>query len=132
MPYTMPRAGQIARCAVLGKDFVVERLGDRWNYATDRYGRLISDRGALLLTLAALEQRAGPVQAFVSLDGGSIINRDGFQVAAVVSAQAVPLARFDPHHGAQVTLYRVRAMDGRLWYGRSGRGLGIQLRPIDF
>lgn len=129
----MPNIGDTVTCNETGKQFVVQRDGCSFNYATDRDGHIFSDEGVDIREKRELLDRSKPFTCYISSDGRKATGWKGNALGDVVTRvrTALPFGRRYSHwHGKDYSAFQVRDIHGGLWKGRSSPGLCITLRPM--
>jgi hypothetical protein len=123
------KIGQTLVCAETGKTFVVTSNGTTFNYAKDRDGKVYSDEGVDIRERRAVQERKGPIFAYLSSDAGQckghVTNWKGNKLLTVISAGPTG-------GGFGGKQWHVTAKDeqGRTWYGRNGGpGVYISMKP---
>ncbi len=104
--------GDTLTCAETGKQFVAQRDGCSFNYASDREGRVYSDEGVDIRERRELQDQSKPFYCYVSMDGHSVTGWKGNKLGDIVGGIT------GTHR------FRVRDVHGNWWTGR-GEGAGV-------
>lgn len=120
-----PPVGSVVICAETKKPFTVARDGCSYNYATNKAGEIISDKGVDIRERRELSHRHAPFACYVSSHGDHVTGWKGNILGQIVHSSTI----CNPF-GGHLLAVTVRDVHGGYWHGRgAGRGMSILLRP---